>query len=118
LEDKQINDVVDDLTRKYIDMEVEAELKRGQYEGTRSLDKKRSHVVGVRDKDADDYHLYITNLPRDELLPADLATIYRCQWEVETLFRELKTQTNWTSSTQATLLSWKSCGTRRCCHCW
>jgi putative transposase len=92
LEGKQIHDVVDDLSRKYIDVEVEAEFKRGQYERTRSLDTKRFRVVGVRDEDADDYHLYITNLPRDEFLPADLATLYRCRWEVETLFRELKTQ--------------------------
>ena len=49
-------------------------------------------VVGVRDQDADDYHLYITNLPRSEFLPCDLATIYRCRWEVELLFRELKTR--------------------------
>ena len=78
--------------RKYIDVEVEAEFKRGQYEGTRSLDTKRFRVVGVRDEDADDYLLYITNLPREEFLPADLATLYRCLWEVERLFRELKTQ--------------------------
>ncbi|WP_342766031.1 transposase [Halorubrum ezzemoulense] len=26
------------------------------------------------------------------VFPADLATLYRCRWEVETLFRELKTQ--------------------------
>jgi putative transposase len=92
LEGKQIHDVVDDLSRKYIDVEVEAEFKRGQYEGTRSLDTKQFRVVGVRDEDADDYHLYITNLPRDEFFPEDLATLYRCRWEVETLFRELKTQ--------------------------
>ncbi|MBP1923989.1 hypothetical protein J2751_003037 [Halorubrum alkaliphilum] len=49
-------------------------------------------VVGVRDENADDYHLYVTNLPREEFLPADLATMYRCRWEVETLFCELKTQ--------------------------
>ena len=90
LEGKQ--DVVDELSRKYIDVAVEAEFKRGQYEGTQSLDTKRFRVVGVRDEDADDYHLYITNLPREEFLPADLATLYRCRWEVETLFRELKTQ--------------------------
>jgi IS4 transposase len=42
LEGNQIHDVVDDLSRKYIDVEVEAEFKRGQYEGTRSLDTKRS----------------------------------------------------------------------------
>jgi len=89
---EQIQDVVGDLHRQYIDVEVEAEFKRGQYEGTRSLDTKRFRVVGVRNEDADDYHLYITNLPREEFLPADLATLYRCRWEVETLFRELKTQ--------------------------
>ncbi|MFN1127244.1 IS4 family transposase, partial [Halobacterium salinarum] len=92
LEGEKIHDVVGDLSREYIDVEVEAEFKRGQYEGTRSLDTKRFRVVGVRDEDADDYHLYITNLPREEFLPADLGTLYRCRWEVETLFRELKTQ--------------------------
>ena len=92
LEGEQIQDVVADLSRQYIDVEVEAEFKRGQYEGTRSLDTKRFRVVGVRDEDADDYHLYITNLPREEFLPADLGTLYRCRWEVETLFRELTTQ--------------------------
>jgi putative transposase len=92
LEGKQIHDVVEDLHRQYIDVEVEAEFKRGPYEGTRSLDTKRFRVVGVRDEDADDYHLYITNLSREEFLPSDLATLYRCRWEVELLFRELKTQ--------------------------
>jgi len=92
LEGKQLRAVLDDLDRKYIDVEVEVEFKRGPYNGTRSLDTKRFRVVGVRDEDADDYHLYITNLAREEFFPVDLAEIYRCRWEVELLFRELKTQ--------------------------
>ena len=92
LEGTQIHDVVDELYRKYIDVEVEAEFKRGKYEGTRSLDTKRFRVVGVRNEDDDDYHLYITNLPREKFLPEDIATTYRCRWAVERLFRELKTQ--------------------------
>ena len=87
LEGKQIHDVVDDLYRTYIDVEVEAEFKRGPYNGTRSLDTKRFRVVGVCNEDADDHHLFITNLPRDEFLPSDLATLYRYRWEVELLFR-------------------------------
>jgi len=82
--------VVGDLSRKYIDVKIEDQFKRGHYEGTRSLDPKRFRVVGVRDEDADDYHLYITNLPRQEFLPADLRTLYRCRREVKMLFRELK----------------------------
>jgi putative transposase len=93
LEGKQIQDVVGDLQRQYIDIEVEAEFKRGQYNGTRSLDTKRFRVVGVRDEDADDgYRLYMTNLARNDFLPSDVETLYRCRWAVELLFRELKTQ--------------------------
>ena len=92
LEGKQIQDVAEDLHREIIDVEIEAEFQRRLYEGTRSLDTKQFRVVGVRDEDADDYHLYITNLPREELLPRDIATIYRCRWEVELLFRELKSR--------------------------
>jgi putative transposase len=39
--------VIEDLSRKYIDVGVETEFKRGQYEGTCSLDTKRFRVVGV-----------------------------------------------------------------------
>ncbi|ELY73849.1 transposase (ISH8) [Natrinema pellirubrum DSM 15624] len=92
LEGKQLRAVLNDLDRKYIDVEVEVEFKRGPYNGTQSLDTKRFRVVGVHNEDADDYHLYITNLARKEFFPADLAEIYRCRWEVELLFRELKTQ--------------------------
>ncbi len=69
---EQIHDVVDDLHREYIDVEVEAEFDRRPYGGTQSRDTKRFRVVGVRNEDADDYHLYITNLPREEFLPSDL----------------------------------------------
>jgi IS4 transposase len=92
LEGKKIQDVADDLHRQYIDVEVEVSFQRREYAGTQSYDSKTFRVVGVRDEDADDYHLYITNLPRSEFLPCDLATIYRCRWEVELLFRELKTR--------------------------
>ena len=73
LEGKQIHDVVGDLHRQYIDVAVEAEFKRGPYEGTRSVDTKQFRVVGVRNEDADDYHLYITNLTREEFSPEDIA---------------------------------------------
>ncbi|MFQ3320182.1 MAG: putative transposase, partial [Natronomonas sp.] len=46
LEGEQIQDVVGDLSRKYIDVEVEAEFKRGPYNGTQSLDTKKFRVVG------------------------------------------------------------------------
>ncbi|MFC6720498.1 IS4 family transposase [Halobacteriaceae bacterium SHR40] len=92
LEGKQVFDVVDDLYRKYIDVEVEVEFDRREYAGEQSQDTKQFRVVGVRNEDADDYHLYITNLSREEFLPEDIATMYQSRWAVELLFRELKTQ--------------------------
>jgi len=46
-------------------------------------------VVGVLVTDSDDYHLYVTNLP-DEFIPKQVGALYGLQWEVELLFRELK----------------------------
>jgi IS4 transposase len=92
LEDDQIHHVTDGLYRQYIDVEVEVEFKRRPYAGEQSEDSKRFRVVGVLLADADDYELYVTNLPREEFLPDELAMIYSCRWETELLFRELKTQ--------------------------
>lgn len=33
------------------------------------IEKSIFHVIGVRSEDADDYELYITNLPRAEFPP-------------------------------------------------
>lgn len=91
---EKIQDVVEDLHREFIDVEVEATSQRREHAGTQSWNSKTFRIVVVRDEDADDYQLYITNLLREEFLPANLATIYRCRREVELLFRELKTQYN------------------------
>lgn len=93
LEGKQIHDVVGDLQRAELDVEVELAFKRRVYNGTRSTDQRRFRVVGVRDPDAaDGYRLYLTNLPRAWFSPDAIATLYRARWEVELLFRELKSQ--------------------------
>lgn len=84
--------MVDDLHHDYVDAEVEVAFNRRPYEGTRSQDTRRFRVVGIRNENTDDYHLNMTNLPREEFLPKDLAMVYRCRWEVALLFRELKTQ--------------------------
>jgi len=93
LRGQALREVLDDLSRTYIDVEVEVEFKRGPYNGTRSLGSKRfrfrrrrpqrgrRRLPSVRDKSVE-----------EEFFPADLAQIYRCRWEVELLFRELKTQ--------------------------
>ena len=88
---EQVWDVVDDLQRKEFDVLVEVGFKRRAYNGTRSADSKPFRVVGHRHPDSGEYHLYITNLSAEDFSAAQVSALYRCRWEVELLFRELKT---------------------------
>ena len=93
LEGKWVFDVVGDLCREYIDVEVEVRFQRREYNERRSLDSKRFRVVGVRIADADEgYRLYLTNLPSGEFSPEQVATLCRARWVIELLFRELKSR--------------------------
>jgi IS4 transposase len=90
---KHVFEVVGDLCRKEIDVEVEVAVKRRPYRGTQSITPKRFRVVGVRDEDADDgYRLYITNLPSKKFSPAEVSALYRARWSVELLYREMKSR--------------------------
>ena len=65
--------------------------KRRQYGKTRSSAAVGFRVVGVRNEDTDDYHLYVTNLP-GEFTPEQVAALYSLRWKIELLFRELKSR--------------------------
>lgn len=89
---EQVWDVVEDLYRKEIDVLVEVEFKRRVYDRTRSRDTKTFRVVGHRHPETGEYHLYLTNLSAEQFSPEQVSSLYRCRWEVELLFRELKSR--------------------------
>ena len=49
-------------------------------------------LAAVRNQKAKKYHLYITNVPADRLSAEDIAKTYAVRWEIEILFRQLKSQ--------------------------
>jgi hypothetical protein len=49
-------------------------------------------MVGLRDTTEDEYHLFLTNLGEEEYSAPDIAQLYRARWEVELLFKELKSR--------------------------
>lgn len=49
-------------------------------------------LVAVRNKETKQYHLYITNVPAERLSAEDIAKVYTLRWEIEILFRQLKSQ--------------------------
>ena len=49
-------------------------------------------LVALRNEETKQYHLYITNVPVDRLSAEDIGKTYAVRWEVEILFRQLKSQ--------------------------
>lgn len=89
---KYLQDVLKDLKRQVLDAEVEIEFNRRAYRGKEKKDSERFRLVAVYNEDEAKYHLYITNLSPELLEPEEVARLYRARWEVEILFKELKSK--------------------------
>ena len=80
------------LRRNTVDVMVRIRYRKRAYGGrkTGKLADQCLRVVGVRDEDTREWHLYITNLPVEKLSAREIGQLYRARWMVELLFRELK----------------------------
>jgi putative transposase len=52
----------------------------------------RLRIIGVFNHEHNRYHYYVTNLPVTKMNAQHVAAVYAARWEVELLFRELKSQ--------------------------
>lgn len=89
---QRISAVLPRLHRQVLDAEVEVPVKRRGYNGKHRKDTMRFRMVAVFNKEDGVYHLYLTNIPRALLTPDDIASLYRARWEVELIFKELKSR--------------------------
>jgi IS4 transposase len=89
---KKLTDVLkslgDDTNEIDLDVMLQYVLHRGPRKGRHKL---RARVIGVRDLETEELRLYVTNTPPKRLQARNVAAIYAARWEVELLFRELKT---------------------------
>ncbi len=85
-----LKEVLPHLHREVLDVMIELTVTRRSYRGKQAKVKKRFRLVGVRNQESGEYHLYLTNVPADRLSPEDVARVYAARWEVELLFKELK----------------------------
>ena len=90
LSGEKLHDVLDGLHRDVIDVRAEVSFRHRSYNDSRSGATRTFRIVGVWNTEAEKYHLYMTNLPAAEYSAADIAQLYRARWEVELLFKELK----------------------------
>jgi len=87
---RSLQDVLGSLRRPVLDFEVEVAFRRRSYQGRRSGARARFRLVGIRNELTKRYHLYVTNLPVDTIVPDQIAALYSARWTVELFFRELK----------------------------
>lgn len=90
LEGQRLADVAGQLKRTVLDVEVEVAFKRRAYDGQQRTARRRLRLVGVREVDSGSYWFYLTNLPVEVIDAESVAQLYACRWEVELVFKELK----------------------------
>jgi putative transposase len=89
---QRVSAVLPRLHRQVLDVEVEMPVKRRMYDGRQRKDDVWFRMVAVFNKEENVYHLYLTNIPTDLLIPEDIASLYGARWEVELIFKELKSR--------------------------
>ncbi len=87
---KRLRDALDGLQREVLDVMVEVVFDRRVYRGCRRQDTRTFRVVGVFDDGTGEYHLFVTNIPVDRLDGHEVAATYRLRWQIELLFKEMK----------------------------
>ncbi|THE63751.1 IS4 family transposase [Salinadaptatus halalkaliphilus] len=90
LEGESLQDVLDDLQRQEIDVRITLSFERKR--GSCTSTTRTFRLVGVWNEDTEEYHLYLTNLSKDDYSAPDIAQLYRARWEIELLFKELKSR--------------------------
>jgi len=90
LEEKSLQDVLNNLQRQEIDVLVKVSFDRKR--GSSRTGTAEFRFVGLFNDETDESHLYFTNLPRERYDAPDIAQLYRARWEVELLFKELKSR--------------------------
>jgi len=89
---KRLSEVLPKLKRQVVDVEVEIEFKRRKYNGKQRKDTKRFRLVAIYNAEGKKYHVYLTNILTDRLDAENIAVLYSARWEIELIFKELKSK--------------------------
>ncbi len=89
---KYISEILPKLKRQVLDVEVEVSFKRRKYNGKERLDTEQFRLVAIFNEDEEKYHVYLTNISKDVLEAEDIAKLYGARWDIELIFKELKSR--------------------------
>ena len=91
---KYLSEIISKLKRQVLDVEVEISFKKPNYNGKSKtrMDTERFRLVAVYNIDEEKYHVYLTNISNDDLSPEDVSKLYGARWDIELVFKELKSR--------------------------
>jgi len=89
---KRWSEVMPRLERDVLDAEAEVSFSRRRYNGKSSKDTLKVRIVAIFDEKDGRYHVYLTNIPSDILCAEDISALYRVRWDIELVFKELKSR--------------------------
>ncbi len=92
VEGEALRDVLPRLKREVLDCEVEVAFRHREYAGSRKGAKANFRIVAILDDESREYHTYLTNIDPETLKAEDVAALYAARWEIELVFKELKSQ--------------------------
>jgi IS4 transposase len=88
---RSLKSVLHGLRRDVLDVQVEVRARARQYAGKRSSSRETFRLVAIRDTEERKYHCYLTSVSPEVLNAREVARSYCARWEIELIFKELKT---------------------------
>jgi len=89
---KTVSECIKQLPGKDLDAVVKIKFKRRAYKGKQKHDEMIVRLVAVYNDEDAKHHIYITNIQKDVLNAKDIANLYGARWDIELLFKELKSK--------------------------
>jgi putative transposase len=89
---KRLSEILLKLKRQVLDVEVEISFKRRSYNGKQRNDFERFRLIAILNEETDKYHVYLTSISSDVLVAEDIAKLYGARWDIELIFKELKSR--------------------------
>jgi putative transposase len=89
---KPISKCIQQLSGKDVDAVVKIAFKRRKYKGKQKKDEMLVRLVAVYNDEDEKHHIYITNIQKNVLNAKDIAKLYGARWDIELLFKELKSR--------------------------
>ena len=89
---KRLSEVLPKLQRQVLDVNVEKSFKRRSYKGKQRNDSEIFRLVAILNKETEEYRIYLISISSDILDAEDVAKLYGARWDIELIFKELKSR--------------------------